>query len=75
MALIVVALDVVEIHRVLDSRHLVQLARVRPNRGIVDDTPFPGDLRVVTSYLFFHASGEIRMGGAGIVQNSRRAST
>jgi hypothetical protein len=39
MALTVVALDVVEIHRVLDSRHLVTLARVRPNRGIVDETP------------------------------------
>ena len=33
------------------------------------------DLYDVTSYPFFHASGEVRMGGVGIVQDSRRAST
>jgi hypothetical protein len=39
MAAVIRTLDVVEAHRLRDAGHLIELAQVSPQIGIVDDAP------------------------------------
>ena len=58
VAAVIVTLDMVEVHRLGDARHLIEIAQVIPEIGIVDDAPHVALEVAVVDRVETHQRGE-----------------